>query len=102
MTSELQAGHVPTTLSIPQTISTVSEYFSGPSHQALSTVRSSHLHLLIIYSLPTLKASSVDTMSSADEGLADLQPEDSDGEEDERTGAKATLSPDQKVKEKNV
>ena len=44
------------------------------------------------------QASSLDsfTLSSADEGLADLQPEDSEGEE-EGGGAKAELSPDQKV-----
>ena len=37
------------------------------------------------------------TLSSADEGLADLQPEDSDGEDDVSRGAKAELTPDQKV-----
>ena len=37
------------------------------------------------------------TLSSADEGLADLQPEDSDGEDDVSSGAKAQLTQDQKV-----
>ena len=37
------------------------------------------------------------TLSSADEGLADLQPEDSDGEDDISSGAKAQLTQDQKV-----
>jgi hypothetical protein len=37
------------------------------------------------------------TLSSADEGLADLQPEDSDGEDDVSSGANAQLTQDQKV-----
>ena len=38
------------------------------------------------------------TLSSADEGLADLQPDDSDGEDDLSGGARAQqLDEDQKV-----
>ena len=42
------------------------------------------------------------TLSSADEGLADLQPEDSDGEDEVSSGAKAQLTGDQKVNTKKL
>lgn len=77
-TGSLPTGHV-TATSLPQTISTITEHFAGPTHVPVSTT------------------SSCDgfTLSTADEGLADLQPEDSEGEE-EGSGAKADLTPEQK------
>ena len=42
------------------------------------------------------------TLSSADEGLADLQPEDSDDEDGVSSGARAQLTTDQKVNTKKL